>query len=226
MENSPNFKGKDMKAFYKKFHIAKTFSFIYYLQGNGLSEATNKIIKIILTKIQDKYKKDWYEKLRYILWAYRTHIYTITGETPFSLVYGNEAIVPLELDIPSLRISLQGDISNEEARKVRLQQLESLDEKRIKAIEHQKLYHEKIKRAFGKRIKAKEFKVEDLVLKENINKIIANDETKGKFKSNWSVPYIMIDAIGSGAYRISSMDGKEEPKTLNDIHIKHFYAQK
>jgi len=51
MENSPNFKGKDMKAFYKKFHIAKTFSFIYYLQGNGLSEATNKIIKIILTKI-------------------------------------------------------------------------------------------------------------------------------------------------------------------------------
>jgi len=62
------------------------------------------------------------------------------------------------------------------------------------------------------------------VLKENINKIIANDETKGKFKSNWSVPYIMIDAIGSGAYRISSMDGKEEPKTLNDIHIKHFYA--
>jgi len=70
-------------------------------------------------------------------------------------VYGDEATIPLELEVPLLRISLQGEISNEEARKARLQQLDLLDEKIIRAIEHQKVYHVKLKRAFGKKIKSK-----------------------------------------------------------------------
>ena len=155
MENGPNFKGKDMKAFYKKFHIVQTFSLVYYPQVNGQDEATNKRIKSILSKIWDTYKKDWHDQLPYALWAYRTSVCIATRATPFSLVYGYEAIVPLELEIPSLRISLQGDISNEDARKARLQQLELLDEKRIKSIEHQKLYHAKLKREFGNKIKVK-----------------------------------------------------------------------
>ena len=43
------------------------------------------------------------------------------GETPFSLVYGDESIIPLDLEIPSLKIFLHGDISNEGVRKARLQ---------------------------------------------------------------------------------------------------------
>lgn len=70
---------------------------------------------------------------------------------------------------------------DEEARNARLQQLDSLDEKISRAIENQKVYHAKLKRAFRKKIKEKELKVGDLVLKENINKTIANDEVKGKF---------------------------------------------
>lgn len=59
--------------------------------------------------------------------------------------------------------------------------MEALDEKRIKSIEYQKAYHARLKRAFGKRLRPKEFKVGDLVLKENKN---ANDEVKGKFEPN------------------------------------------
>jgi len=50
MENGPNFKGKDMKAFCRKFHIVQIFSSIYYPQGNGLAKASNKTIKSILLK--------------------------------------------------------------------------------------------------------------------------------------------------------------------------------
>jgi len=67
MDNGPNFKGKDMKAFCKKFHIVQIFSSIYYPQGNGQTEATNKKIKSILAKTWDKYKKDWHEQLPYAL---------------------------------------------------------------------------------------------------------------------------------------------------------------
>lgn len=81
-----------------------------------------------------------------------------------------------------------------------------------------------MKRAFGKKVKAKEFKVGDLVLKENINKITINDEAKGKFGTNWLGPFIVMEKIGLGAYKQSSMDGKEKPNTFNVTHLKHFFA--
>lgn len=61
MDNGQNFKGKDMQAFCKKFYITQTFSFVYYPQGNGKVERTNKILKTILAKIWDKNKQDWHE---------------------------------------------------------------------------------------------------------------------------------------------------------------------
>lgn len=80
-------------------------------------------------------------------------------------MYGDEALVPLELDITSLKISLQGDITDEDSRKARFQQLESLDEKRIRAIEHQKVYHAKLKKSIckgnkGKRVQSGRFSTE------------------------------------------------------------------
>ena len=83
-------------------------------------EATNKTIKSILSKTWDRYKRDWHEQLPYALWVYRKTIRIAIGKTPFLLVYVDEVLVPLELELPSLRISLQGDITNEDARKDRL----------------------------------------------------------------------------------------------------------
>lgn len=76
----------------------------------------------------------------------------------------------------------------------------------IHAIKHHKAYHEKLKRAFEKMINPKIFQVGYLVLKENINKIIANDEVKGKIEPNWLG--VVVEATGSWAYRLSPMDGK------------------
>ena len=106
MDNGRNFKGKEIKAFCKKFHIIQSFSSVYYPQGNGQVEATNKTIKIILSKNWDRYKRDWHEQLPYSLWEYRIRIRTTTKEKSFSLVYGDEVEVPLELELPSLWISL------------------------------------------------------------------------------------------------------------------------
>jgi len=64
----------------------------------------------------------------------------------------------------------------------------------------------------------------DLELKENIKKTIANDEEKGKFEPNWLGPFVVVKVTGSRAYRLSSMDGKEEPNTFNTTHIKCFYS--
>ena len=56
-----------------------------------------------------------------------------TQATPYSLVYDVEAILPLEQQIPSLRIVIQEGLTDEENAKIRLQELEVLDEKRLEA---------------------------------------------------------------------------------------------
>ncbi|KAI9072161.1 hypothetical protein K1719_045875 [Acacia pycnantha] len=54
--------------------------------------------------------KDWHEKLPYALHGYRTTMRTSTGVTPYSLVYGMEAVTPIEVEIPSLRILAESDL--------------------------------------------------------------------------------------------------------------------
>lgn len=77
---------------------------------------------------------DWYIQLHPALWAYRTSIRTPTGATPYSLVYRFEALLPIEVEFPSLQVSLKGLILDDDYRVSRLQELELLNERRQKNI--------------------------------------------------------------------------------------------
>ncbi|KAH9324934.1 hypothetical protein KI387_005112, partial [Taxus chinensis] len=98
-----------------------------------------------------------------------TSICTPTGATPFSLIYGSKAILPLEVQIPSLRVSLREFVSDEDYRQECLAQLELLDEWHLNALEHHQVYLEHVKRDYNKKLQHRDFKVGDLVLKENQN---------------------------------------------------------
>ena len=79
-------------------------STLYYPQANGLAESTNKTLQNILRKIVNEHGTDWDTKLHSALWAYRTSFKTNVQATPFCLSYGLEAVMPVEFQIPSLRI--------------------------------------------------------------------------------------------------------------------------
>ena len=68
--------------------------------------------------------------------CYRTTIRTSTGATPFSLVYGMEAVLPMEVQIPSLRIMKDTGLNEDDWMQTRLDQLNLIDEKRLAAICH------------------------------------------------------------------------------------------
>lgn len=76
---------------------------------NGAVEAANKNLKNILQKMTANYS-NWHEMLPYALMAYETSIRTSTGETPYSLVYGVEAVLLIEVEIPSLQILAEAKI--------------------------------------------------------------------------------------------------------------------
>ena len=77
-------------------HIKHGRSTSYYPQGNGQAEATNKVMLKILKKIKHEYGGKWSDHLADVLWACRSSVKTAAGFLPFSLIYGMEAISPVE----------------------------------------------------------------------------------------------------------------------------------
>ena len=109
--------------------------------------------------------RDWLEKLPFALWAYRTSFHTSTRATPYSLVYDMEAVLPVEIEMGSLRVALEHQISEIEWAQSRYDQLSLLDERRLRATDHVQASQRKMTRAFRKRVKPRKFQKGDLVLK-------------------------------------------------------------
>ena len=118
---------------------------------NGAIEAAIKNVKKIIAKATETYK-DWHEKLPFALHAYRTGVRTSTGATPYSLVYGMEAVLPIEVEILSLRVLREVELEEAEWVQARYEQLNLIEEKRMKVIYHGQLYQRRMMRAHDKKI--------------------------------------------------------------------------
>ena len=134
-----------------RFKIKHHNSVPYRPKMNGTVEAANKNVKKIIVKAIETYK-DWHEKLPFTLHAYRTGVRTSTGATPYSLVYGMEAVVPIEVEIPSLRVLREVDLEEAEWVQAWYEQLNLIEERRMKAIRHGQLYQRRMMRAHDKKI--------------------------------------------------------------------------
>ena len=139
-DNGPQFASQVFYQFCDKYRIQNVASTTYNPAANGLAEAFNKVIIKLLKKFVSSHKRDWNEKLGECLWAYRTTVRTPTGNTPFSLVYGCEVVIPLEIQISPLRVALMTRMTKEDNDRLRLQELEALDEKRLQDQQHIELY--------------------------------------------------------------------------------------
>ena len=112
-DNATNLNNKMMKEMCEDFKIQHHNSMPYRPKMNGAVEAANKNIKKIVQKMIVSYK-DWQEMLPFVLHGYRTSVRTSTGATPFSLVYGMEAVLPFEVEVPSLRILAESGLKESE----------------------------------------------------------------------------------------------------------------
>ena len=86
----------------KKFSFKQDKSSMYYTLANGLVEAFYKTLGNLLKKVVTRNKREWNEIIGEVLWSYHITFRTATQATVFSLVYGVEAVLPLEKSIPTL----------------------------------------------------------------------------------------------------------------------------
>ncbi|KAG9447595.1 hypothetical protein H6P81_013723 [Aristolochia fimbriata] len=220
--NGTPFRNKTMDNFCEKFGIRQRTSTAYNPATNGLAEAFNKTLCKILKKTVAGNKKDWHERLGEALWAYRITYRTPTESTPYSLVYGVEAMLPLEIQIPSLRVALREGLTEEENIRLCLQELESLDEKRLEAQQRLECYQARLTRAFNKKVKLRSFQKGDLVLAVR-RPIMATSRDGGKFAPKWEGPFVVQEVYTNGAYKLVTPEGRRLP-AINGKFLKKFYS--
>ncbi|KAI5344032.1 hypothetical protein L3X38_011909 [Prunus dulcis] len=149
-DNGSQFISKQITTFFKKFGIKQHLSTPRYPQGNGQAEASNRIILDCLKKRLEDAEGKWVDELPGVLWAYRTTKRRSTGETPFSIAYETEAIIPCHVIVPSIGIEVGSIEQNSEQMRLNLDLLEG---EREKAIVRVVSYQQRLKSYYDKRAK-------------------------------------------------------------------------
>ena len=160
-DNGLQFDSKAFRRYCCELGIKNRYSTPAYPQGNGQAEVVNKVIVNGLKKRLDYNAKGrWVEELPHVLWTYRTTPRRSTGETPFSMTYRAEAVIPLETGFPTLKTSSFCSSSNNELLE---KSLDLIEERREREMVQLAYYQHKLKNA---KVKLRPLVPGDLVLRK------------------------------------------------------------
>uniref|UniRef100_A0A2N9EUX0 Uncharacterized protein n=1 Tax=Fagus sylvatica TaxID=28930 RepID=A0A2N9EUX0_FAGSY len=209
-DNGTQFESRLFKGFCSELSIRNFFSSSGYPQSNGQAKVSNKVILNGIKRKLEAAKGKWVEELPSILWTYRTTVRKSTNETPFALAFGVEAVIPLEIGMPTIRTTEFAVQTNEDNLR---KDLDLVEERRDLAMVHLAAYQQRMKREHNKNVKPRTFQIGDLVLR----KVMANTRrpNEGKLGPNWEGPYKVLSQAGHGAYRLEDLDGKPIPRPWN-----------
>nr|XP_025661286.1 uncharacterized protein LOC112756896 [Arachis hypogaea] len=213
-DNGTQFTDKKFMEFLSGLGVKQKFSSIEHPQTNGQVEAANKVVLLGLKKRLDSKKGNWADKLSSVLWSYRTTEQSATGETPFCLTYGVDAVIPVEIGEPSPRLLLAG--MSEAVEK------DLIEETREMAHLTETALKQRIAPRYNAKVLKRDFEERDLVLRRNDIGVPTPGE--GKLAVNWEGPYRVREVLGKGAYKLERLDGKEIPRTWNAGNLKRFYS--
>ncbi|GJW90796.1 hypothetical protein Tco_0168349 [Tanacetum coccineum] len=144
-------------------------------------------------------------------------IKSIHGDTPFSLTYGTEAVIPAEIRMPTYRTAAVDAVHNDEELRLNL---DLLEEKRERATICEAKAKRKMTKYYNARVRGVTFRPGDFVYRSND---ASHAVAGGKLSPKWEGPYEVTEALGDGAYKLRSMDGAVLPRTWNIANLKKCY---
>ncbi|RDX65817.1 hypothetical protein CR513_55492, partial [Mucuna pruriens] len=128
-----------------------------------------------------------------------------------------EAVLAIEVEIPSLRVLAEIELEEVEWIQQRLDQLNLIEEKRLAALCHGQLYQRRIKNTFDKKARPRMFKKGDMVLK----KILPNvKDQRGKLTPNYEGPYVVKHTFSGGALILTDAEGQDLKHSVNVDSVK------
>jgi len=215
--NGPQFASQQLGKLCTKVRIKQVFTSVEHPQIDGQVEFANRILLRGLKRRLEKAKGTWAEEDPRIVWAYHTTPQSTTGETPFSLAYESDAMIPVEIQESSPRFqSFVAEESNEE-RRVNLDLLDEVrEEARIKA----EAVKRRMEHKHSSKLKPRHFQVADLVMRKAHPYQLEN-----KMSPKWTDPFRVTEVLGNGAYRLETLEGGPIPQTWNATNLKFYFRE-
>ncbi|GJU51992.1 reverse transcriptase domain-containing protein [Tanacetum coccineum] len=149
-DNGKQFVEGTFLIFCKKLGTLQASTSVYHPQANRQVEVTKREIIKGMERRLGKAHQAWIDELPQFLWAHRTTPKSSNGETPFSLVYCSEVIIPIEISVETKRIQ---DFDPKENEKRRQEDVDILEERREMASIKQAHYKQKLEGYYNKNVK-------------------------------------------------------------------------
>ncbi|GKA93721.1 reverse transcriptase domain-containing protein [Tanacetum coccineum] len=218
--NGKQFQDNSFKDWREKLCIRQHFASVKHPKTNGLVERANRSLGEGIKARLDERIKNWMEELPHVLWAHRTMIKTSNGDTPFSLTYGTEVVIPAEIGMLTLRTAKVDPAQNNEALEINL---DLLEEQREQAAIREAKSKAKMEKYYNSKVRSTSFKPGDLVYRNNE---ASRAEDTGKLGPKWEGPYEVTEALGKGAYKLRDRNKNQLSRTWNISNLKKCYIHK
>ena len=179
------------------------------------------LVKIISKQVADR-PKDWDKHLITALWAYRTSFKASTQFTPFHLVYGQEALLPIEVEVPSHKLLLRTGQEPHEQWDNRLMNLHKLEATREMAMDYYIFQASKKRDKFNEQLKAKDLGNGMLVLRYDSR---LDNRYDAKFLPRWEGPFLIDHRYKNGSYQLKDLSGKLHQSRVNGWRLKPFFQR-
>ncbi|MCO5606142.1 hypothetical protein L7F22_060329 [Adiantum nelumboides] len=170
-DRGPGFRADLLDALLENLSIKHVHSTPYYPQCNGLVEKTNGVLCKVITKHVRDRPQDWDKHLTAALWAYRTSFKVSTKFTPYHLVYGQEALLPIEVELGSLRVLARETTSSKEKLEQRILDLQRLELDRETTTDYYITQANKKREQFNNKVKEKKLEEGMLVMSDTLDLI-------------------------------------------------------
>nr|GEV20700.1 reverse transcriptase domain-containing protein [Tanacetum cinerariifolium] len=210
----------------EKFHnemrclrtLSRFMKFFMY-ETSGQVEVSNRGLKRILEKTVGENRASWSDKLDDALWAFCTAFKTLTGCTPYKLVYGKSCHLPIELEHKAYWALKHANFDLKTVGDHQKLQLNELNKLRNQAYENSLIYKERTKKFHDSKIKNRIFNVGDRVLLFNSHLKIFS----GKLKTRWSGPFTITKVFPYGTVELSQPDGPNFK--VNGHRVKNYFGR-
>jgi hypothetical protein len=215
-----NFNNHQFWEYYENSGIDVRYVSITHPRANGQVERANGMVLDGLKKrLHDAANSKggkWIKELPNALWGLRTQTSKPTGQSPYLLVYGSEAILPADImwDSPAVEQYDKGIL--EDSRQV---DIDVLEEAHCVALVQLARYLEGIRRYHDRNVKEHSFNVGDLVLRR-----IQNTEGPSKLSSPWEGPFTVAKLTGPSYYRLQTLEDEDITNSWNVDELCRFYT--
>jgi hypothetical protein len=213
------FTGSDFWDFCQDSLIDVYYSSVAHPRCNGQVERANgMVLQAVKDRILDdasQYATRWHAELPHVVWGLRTQVSSVTGYSPFFIVYGLEAVLPTDVAFGAPHIQHYEEGTTEETRKV---YLDSIEEHRIAALMWHMRYEQQLRRYHDRNVRERSFNVGDLVLRR-----IQSTKGMHKLSAPQEGAFIVMEVVNPSTYRLQWADGQGVPNVWNVEHLCHLY---